>query len=152
MQRVHYDIHIDAPVSRVWDTMFDAEKYKEWTKPFNPGSRFEGSWEEGSEIRFLGSDEAGNSDAGGMFSRIRENRLHEFMSIEHIGIIENGVVDTTSEKVKKWTPATEEYTFVERDGGTDLSVDMDIDESEVENFEGLWKQALDALKKLSEQD
>ena len=57
--------------------------YSEWTKPFHEGSYYEGSWEEGSEIKFLGPDE--NGGIGGMFSRIKKNDKYKFLSIEHIG-------------------------------------------------------------------
>ena len=132
--------------------MFDDATYREWTKPFNPaGSYYEGSWEQGAEIKFLGVDDSGNANAGGMYSRIKENRLHEFVSIEHIGIITNsGEIDTTSEEVKKWTPAFENYTFVEKDGGTELSVDVDTNEEYKETFEGMWTKALQVLKDISE--
>lgn len=150
MQKLHFSTHINAPREKVWNTMLEKATYKEWTKAFNPSSTFEGSWEEGSEIRFVGSDEEGNQQAGGMYSRIKENRLHEYLSIEHLGIIENGVVDTTSEKVKKWAPSFENYTFIEKDGGTELLVDIDIDEEYKDSFEDMWPKALLKLKEMCE--
>lgn len=150
MKKLHHSVLIQAPKEKVWNTMFDEHTYSEWTKVFNPDSHFVGNWKEGSEIRFIGTDTEGTGEIGGMISRIKENRLHEFMSIEHVGVIENGVVDTTSEKVKKWAPSFENYTFTEKDGGTEVTVDMEVEEEFEDMFEILWPKALQALKELSE--
>ncbi len=150
MKKIHFAIHINAPREKVWDTMLEDTTYRQWTAPFNPaGSYYEGSWDEGAEMRFLGPSQDG-STIGGMISRIKENRLHEFLSIEHLGMIENGVIDTTSEKVKAWTPAFENYTFVEKDGGTELSIDVDSNEEYAEMFSEMWPKALALLKALAE--
>jgi len=68
--------------------MLNAKTCREWIILFNPTSRFEGSWEKGSKILFLGSDEQGNE--GGMVSRIKENIPNRFISIEHHGVIADG--------------------------------------------------------------
>lgn len=149
MQKLHASMVINAPREKVWHAMLDKETYPEWTKAFNEGSRFEGSWEKGSKILFLGPDpQTGNE--GGMVSRIAENKPYEFISIEHLGIVQNGVEDTTSEEAKKWTPAHENYTFRETDGGTEVSVDMDVDDEHAEMFEDMWQNALALLKEVAE--
>lgn len=150
MEKIHFETFIDAPVEKVWDTMLGAETYGKWTAPFNPGGRFEGDWSEGSTIRFIGPDPEGGDEEGGMLARIAENRPHEFISIEHVGIIKNGVEDTESEEVKKWTPAFENYTFTSEDGGTKVEIDMDINEEYKEMFEEMWPKALAELKALAE--
>lgn len=150
MQKINFSIQINAPKEKVWDTMLNDSTYREWTKPFNSSSCYEGSWEEGSEIKFLGVDKDGNPNAGGMYSRIKTNRPYEYISIEHLGFIVNGVVDTTSEEVKKWTPAFENYTFKEKAGGTEVSVELDIADEHKAEFEKMWPEALQILKELSE--
>lgn len=148
MQKIHFSIQINSPREKVWHAMLDDETYREWTKPFNPRSYYEGNWETGSEIKFLGPGEGG--EVGGMYSRIKEIRTNEFVSIEHIGMIQNGVIDTISEAVKKWTPAFENYTFTDVDGGTQIDVDIDTNEEYKEMFEGMWPRALDILKGIAE--
>lgn len=149
MQTHHYSIFINAPVETVWDTMLGQETYKEWTKVFNETSRYEGSWEQGAKILFLGTDPQ-TGEEGGMVSRIAENRLHEFISIEHVGVIENGKEDTESEKAKKWAPAYENYTFIAKDGGTQLDIDQDLEDEYAEMFDEMWGKALAKLKELAE--
>lgn len=149
MKKFETSIHINAPKEKVWDTMLGKDTYQEWTKPFNPTSRFEGDWSEGSKILFLGTDENGENE-GGMVSRIAKNVPYEYLSIEHLGIIQNGVEDTTSEKATSWAPAFENYTFTEKDGGTEVSIDQDLDEQYMEMFANMWPPALQKLKELAE--
>ena len=85
-----------------------------------------------------------------MLSRIKENRQHEFLSIEHLGLIQDGKEDTSSDEVKKWAGALENYTFKEKNGSTQVSVDMDTDEEYTEMFERIWPDALQKLKSLAE--
>ncbi len=149
MEKIHTSVFINAPRSKVWDTMLGDATYREWTKPFNPGSYFKGNWEVGSEMRFLGPDPKDGSE-GGMVSRIKENRLHDFISIEHLGMTKNGVDDFTSDEVKKWIPAFENYTFLEKEGGTEVQVDLDVSEEYKEMFLEMWGKALQVLKELAE--
>jgi len=149
MKKLHYDIMIQAPREKVWTTMLEDATYREWTAPFNPGgSYFQGEWKEGGKMLFLGPSEDGK--LGGMVSRIAKCTPHEFVSIEHLGQIENGVEDTTSEKVKIWSGAYENYTFTNKDGGTHLAVDIDIADDFVSYMEDTWPKALAKLKSLAE--
>lgn len=151
MQKIHQKIQINAPREKVWDTMLNLETYEQWTKPFNPeGSTYKGSWEQGSEIKFIGANEDPSQGESGMYSRIKENRPHEYISIEHVGMIINGQIDTTSDFVKKWVPAFENYSFFEIDGGTEVVVDMDIQEEYKEEFDKMWPEALKILKEICE--
>lgn len=149
MQKHHFLIVINAPKERVWHTMLDDKTYREWTTPFNPGSYYKGDWNKGSKILFMGPNPDGSGE-GGMVSRIADNKPYEFISIEHLGILKNGVEDTTSEEVKKWIPAFENYTLKENNGSTELLVDIDLEESIVEEFSKMWPEALQKLKELAE--
>ena len=85
-----------------------------------------------------------------MVSRIAENRPNEYMSIEHLGEVKDGVEDTSSDRVKAWAGAHENYTLKKVNGKTELSIDMDITEEFKEMFSQMWPKALDNVKKLSE--
>jgi uncharacterized protein YndB with AHSA1/START domain len=140
----HFDILIQAPRERVWATMLRSPTYEQWTSAFCEGSRFEGSWEQGEPIRFL--DPAGN----GMVSEIAEHRPAEFVSIRHLGFIENGQEDTTSDAVRAWAPCFENYTFTDEGGGTRLRVDLDAFGGYEDMMARLWPPALEKLKHLCE--
>ena len=149
MTTQHHSISISAPKEKVWDTMLGEDTYREWTSVFNEGGRFEGNWDEGSKMLFLGPDPETGKE-GGMVARIKENRPYEFISIEHLGMIKDGVEDMTSEEVKKWTPAFENYTFVEENGVTEVTVDIDVATEYADMFGELWPKALQKVKEISE--
>ncbi len=152
MQKIHITAVINAPREKVWKTMLEDKTYREWTSAFNPGSCYVGSWETGSKMKFLGPNPDGSGSEGGMSSIIEESRPYEFISIKHVGIINNGVEETESELAKAWTPAHENYTFKDVDGGTEFTLDMDTVESEKENMEKMWKDALVKLKEIVERN
>lgn len=146
MSTLHFSIVIDAPKEKVWDTMLDDATYREWTKPFNATSYYEGDWNEGSKILFLGTDSNGKN-IGGMISRIAKNIPFEYISIQHLGMIEAGVE-------KPWAAeheGYENYTFVEKEGGTEVLIELsNIPEEYSEMMSAMWPKALDALKSLAE--
>lgn len=148
MTTLHYSILINAGRTTVWTTMLEDRTYREWTRPFRDGSYYEGSWKKGSEIRFLAPTDDGGE--AGMLSRIKENIPHQFISIEHIGLVVNGEVDTTSDEVKKWTTSFENYTFKDLGTGTELKVDMQVEEEYVSMMNETWPDALKVLKGLCE--
>lgn len=144
MSTLHFDIHIAAPRERVWRTMLYTPTYERWTAVFCEGSRYEGSWDAGTTIRFC----APNGD--GMLAEIAEHRPAEFVSIHHLGMINNGVEDTTSEAARALTPCFENYTFTDDAGGTHLRVDVDVFGTYEDWMNQTWPQALQALKNICE--
>lgn len=130
--------------------MINDQTYRQWTSVFMSGSHFIGAWKKGSKIIFVAPDK--NGKMGGMVSAIAENRPYEFISIKHLGIVENDVEDTSSQDAKKWAGGLEEYTFRDANGITELIVDMDSDESNKAMFDESWPKALRKLKELSEQE
>jgi hypothetical protein len=148
MEKLQFKIDISAPKEKVWNTMLEDKTYREWTETFAEGSYYSGDWNKGSKMLFLGPGADGKT--GGMVSRIKDNKLHEFISIEHLGEVVDGVEDTTSDRVKVWAGALENYTFKDKNGKTELIVDMDINDEFKEMFEGMWPIALQKLKSLCE--
>ena len=143
-EKLSYSITINASREQVWQALFEDESFRQWTSLFAEGSYFVGDWNEGSEIRFL------NAGSDGMISMIDANRPHEFMSIRHIGYIVNGVEDTESDEVKAWTPAFENYTLKDVEGGTHLTVETDTFIDYVEYFNETWPKGLDEIKRIAE--
>ena len=149
MPKLYRSIVIQASKETVWHTMLDDATYRDWTTAFNPGSYYVGDWSTGSKMLFLGPNPEGPGE-GGMVSRVAENQPYTFLSLEHTGMIKDGVEDTTSDLVKKWTPAFENYTFTEVEGGTQLSVEMDLLEEYLALFGKMWDEALQRLKVITE--
>lgn len=149
MQTLHYSIIINAPREKVWNAMLEDKTYREWTTAFHPGSFFRGDWSKGSKMLFIGPNpDTGTED--GMVSRIAENIPYEYLSIEHLGVLRDGVEDTTGEEAKKWAPAFENYIFNEKDGMTELLIELDSLDEYADMFNSMWPEGLKVLKEISE--
>lgn len=143
-QTQHFSIGINAPKEKVWKTMLDQDTYRQWTSAFHEGSDYKGSWEKGSKILFL------DPKGSGMVSRIAENKRYAFISIEHLGFVNNGEEDLESDEVKAFAGAHENYSFKEKDGVTEVAVDLEIPDKYEDMFKDMWPKALSKLKELAE--
>ena len=144
MQRMTFSTTIDAPKEKIWKTMLDDATYREWTSPFHEGSYAVTDWKVGSKALFL------TPEGEGMVSRIAEHRPNEFLSIEHVGFVKNGVEDTTSPEVKAWSGAHENYTLKDTNGKSTLVIEIDVTENYTKFFEETWPKALGKLKDAAE--
>lgn len=64
-----------------------------------------------------------------MISNIEENQPARFVLIRHYGFLDGDTEITTGEEVEKWAGGYENYSFVEDNGVTTVTVDLDsIDE------------------------
>lgn len=146
MEKIVHKIIINAPRSKVWETLWGSKTYTQWSSVLSEGSKAETNWEEGSKVLFL------NSENEGLLSRITRRKDHEVMSFKHIGIIKkDGTEDTSSDEVKNWAGAEETYTLRSKKGQTEVEIKMDIEEKYKDHFQQLWPLALDKLKMLSEE-
>lgn len=143
LKQLQWSVDIAAPASKVYQVMVRPDSYQQWTSAFGDGLYFEGSWQKGQRIRFL------TPSGDGVISEIAENRPNEFISIRHLGYFANGVEDTSSEAIRAWAPAYENYTFTATAQGTKLIVDQDMTD-EFENMVEAWPKALGKLKALCE--
>lgn len=145
LQTLKFETLIEAPVEQVYQTMIDPADYRDWTTAFAEGSYYEGSWETGASIRFLASP------GDGMLSEIAENRPNAFISIRHVGMLNKGVEDRSSDAVKAWAGAYENYRFEAVPQGTRLEVEMQITPDWAEQMQKMWPQALLRLKTICEE-
>ena len=139
MKKLEFKVDINAPVSKIYDIMLgivNKSTYEQWTSFFNPTSTYEGGWEKGSKILFVGVDEKG--EKGGMVSRIAENIPHRFVSIQHYGLLKADDEITEGPEVEKWANGFENYTFEESNGTTTVTVDLDT----TEELLGLYERDL----------
>lgn len=151
MEKLQFKIIISAPVSKVYDCMLgisNKSSYEQWTAMFNPTSTYEGNWDKGSKILFVGVDEQG--EKGGMVSRIVENVQEQFVSIQHYGLLKGDKEITEGPDVEKWANGYENYTFEAHNLNTTVTVDLDTTSDFVAYMNETYPKALDKLKELCE--
>jgi uncharacterized protein YndB with AHSA1/START domain len=149
MEKLHFEVEIHAPVGVVWRTMLDDETYRVWAGAFHEGSYYEGGWATGDAIRFLGDNDDGTRT--GMIGFIDVSRPEEFVSIEYTGMVDHDVDDFTGDFAKKFAGSHENYTFVEKDGVTTVTVELDTIDEFREMFDEMWPRALESLREIAEQ-
>lgn len=152
MKKLQFKKEIKASAQKVYETMLGLKTkstYEYWTAAFNPTSTYEGSWEKGSKILFVGEDE--NGKKGGMVSEIVEHKPASFVSILHYGFLDGDTEITTGEQVEQWAGGHENYNFQENNGITTVTVDMDSIDDYLDYFNNTYPKALDKLKEISEQ-
>lgn len=151
MKKLKFNVSINAPANKVYDVMLGISNkttYEEWTALFNPTSTFEGSWNKGSKIKFIGIDEKGEKQ--GMVSKIVENIPNQFVSIQHYGLLKDDNEITEGLEVEKWANGYENYSFEENNGTTIVTVDLDSTEDMLDYMIQTYPKALEKLKEISE--
>lgn len=144
METYSYQQQINAPAQKVWNILWNTDTYRQWTAAFAPGSTIASDWKVQGRTRFL--DGKGN----GMVSTIRGIREPEELVFEHLGFIENGVEDTTSDAIKEWAGALERYYLKEEGGVTTLEVLVDVDPKYKEMMDNGFIKGLETVKTLAE--
>ena len=151
MKKLQFKVNINAAVSKIYDFMLgisNKSTYEQWTALFNPTSTYEGSWEKGNKILFLGVDTKG--ERGGMVCRIAINIPNQFVSIQHYGLLKGEKEITEGPEVEKWANGFENYTFEDNNGTTTVIVDLDTTEDFVDYMNKSYPKALDKLKEICE--
>ena len=65
MKKLQFKKEINATAQKVYETMLgliDKSTYEQWVSVFNPTSTYEGKWDKGSKIYFIGTDENGKKE------------------------------------------------------------------------------------------
>ena len=152
MKNLQFIIKINTSVNTVFDLMLgisNKSTYEQWTALFNPTSTYEGNWNKGSKMLFVGIDEQG--EKGGMVSEIIDNRLNQFISIQHVGLVKGNVEITEGPEVEKWANGFENYTFEETEGITTVTIDLDLSEDFSDYMNETYPKALKKLKEICEE-
>lgn len=144
MQRKSYSTTINAPRKKVWEVLWSDSTYRQWTSVFSEGSYAESDWKEGSKIHFL------TPEGHGMYSIIAKKTPEEYMSFKHVGEIKNGKEIPVSEQNPGWENAFENYTLKEKNGKTELFVELDSVDEYLDFFNETFPKALQKVKELAE--
>lgn len=144
MLKISFSKKTHAPSTKVWEVLWTDSTYRKWTSVFHVGSYAVSEWKEGSEILFL------TPNGDGMYSKIVSKIPNKFMSFQHIGNVKNLVKQPLNAESEAWTGSFENYTLTEKDGVTEIQVELDADNSFVDFFKDIFPKALDIVKELSE--
>ncbi|GAA5082794.1 hypothetical protein GCM10023210_00570 [Chryseobacterium ginsengisoli] len=139
MEKLNFEIQINAEPEKVWSVLWDDISYRQWTTAFTEGSFYMGTLEEGSIVKFF------DPNNNGMYSRVEKNIPNEEMKFLHLGDIYDGI-----EVPQNWGDATETWILEENEEGTKLKSEIQTNEEFKEFFEDKFPNAIQIIKQLSE--
>ncbi|WP_312767803.1 SRPBCC domain-containing protein [Epilithonimonas sp.] len=145
MEKLKYQIEINATAEKVWDILWNEKTYSQWTYYFSPDSNMVTDWQVGGKTYFTDS-----SKKNGMVSTIERIEEPKYLIFKHLGELHNGVEDVDSEKVKAWNGSLEAYFLDENNGKTILKVEVDSNDEFKEMFDNGFKKGLEVIKNISE--
>jgi uncharacterized protein YndB with AHSA1/START domain len=140
MKKQQFKTTINAPRNIVWHALWQIDNYRKWTSAFAEGSNAFSNWKEGDEIVF------GDGKGNGMYSVIEKREELSYMAFKHLGEIKDGQKQPES----SWAGSLETYTLTENGSGTDLLVEIDLDDAWLDYFLKTWPVALEKLKAIAE--
>ena len=143
-QIIKKSIEINAPVEKIWDVLLQDQNNRIWYAEFSPGAFAETTWQEGTKVAF--KDDGG----GGIFGTIVANQYGKLLSIEYQGIINANQEDYDSEEAQQVKGGREIYRLADKNGATQLEIEVDMGEEMYEMMAGAWDKALQKIKELAE--
>ena len=144
MEKMSFTIKIEAPRERIWETLWNDETYREWTKFFEQGSHAVSDWEEGSEVKFL------TSTGEGMYSVIDKKIENEYIRFKHLGSVIKGERVPFQGEHASWAGALETYELKDSERAVELTAEVDTVAEYVDFTNDTFPKALSKLKELSE--
>jgi hypothetical protein len=103
-------------------------------------------WKIGGETLF--QDASGN----GMVATIVELEQFKKVVFKHLGVLKNGVLDSTSADVQSWSGSLEKYFLNEQGATTTLSAEIETSEEYKDMMDRAFQQGFAIVKSLAEQN
>ena len=145
MKKLVFKIDINADRKKVWNTMLNRETYEQWVAVSWPGSSYVGDWKKGEDIKFISSSGEGTK------AHLDELRPYDYILANHVAVVlKGGKEDSESDIAKGWVGTTEAYKFSDRNGKTELTVEIKTSPEWESMFSEGWPAALKKLKEMSE--
>ena len=133
-----------ASKEKVWDVLLQDQFNRLWYAEFSEGTYAETDWQVGSKAVFI--DQSGN----GLLSKVVINQPHAVLSLEHQGMINNGTEDYESADAQAMKGTHETYRLTEKDGVTQLAIELDMGAEYYDFMAAAWEKALQKIKELAE--
>jgi len=147
-QMLSFNIDINAPADKVYQVMTDSTSFTDWTHSFGASSSYIGNWEKDSKIIFLSNNDEGYGQ--GMVSHIINHIPNELISIEHRGMVKDGLEIMEGEEVDSFKGSRESYSISNDGTKTTVTIKTDVFIAPDSFFIQTWPMALQRIKELAE--
>lgn len=139
MKLLEFKTQINAPAEKIWKVLFTQDENKNWPSAVNEGTCFEGTWEEGSVMRFL------DDENNGMYNSVEKNIPNKELIMKHLGWIYDGELSP-----QDWEDSTVTYLLESNENGTLLTGKINALDEFVDFFNSKYPSNFEKVKKLSE--
>ena len=139
MKLLEFKLQINAPAEKVWKVLFTQDENRNWPSAVNEGTYFEGTWEEGSVMRFL------DDENNGMYNSVEKNIPNKELTMKHLGWIYDGELSQ-----QNWEDSTVTYLLESNENGTLLTGKINALDEFVDFFNSKYPSNFEKVKKLSE--
>lgn len=139
---MQFSIEIKTPKEKVWNTLWEDATFRDWASIIDEGTYMKGELKEGNEVQFISS-----ASGYGVTSLVEKLVPNNFVLFRHsVDTKESG----EQERENEWTGGAESYSLTEKDGGTTLTVELDVPPGQEETFKIRQPKALERIKVLAE--
>lgn len=145
LETLNFEIHINAPAARIWELLWSATTYPQWTQFFTNRKVMRSDWQLHGKTYFL------DGDGAGLVSTIESLEIPVQVVFRHLGLYKDGIEDTQSFGVKEWSGMEEKYFLRETaEGFTELRAITHCFYSEGEAVRNGFTKGFDLVKQLAE--
>lgn len=145
IERLKFEIEIEADAATIWKKMWDKESYKIWTTPFCEGSYYTGDLVKGGRIHFMAPD------GSGMYSDVLFINEPTNVVFRHIGEIKNNTEQPVDEATELWTGCIEMYHISDVGNGKQkLTAEVDCTKEHINYMSEKFPLGMEKIKELSE--
>lgn len=142
VKKLCFICEIQAAPDKVWNNLWDLEKYRIWAGEFTRGSYYKGNLKAGNRVHFLAPD------GDGMYSDVSECVKNEKIVFRHIGWISGHKEMPLDEETGRWTGNSEKYQLIPHLKGTVLKVEVEAAREHRDFYNRTLPKALEKLSEL----
>lgn len=147
METLDYEIRIHAPITEVWDMLWNPQTYPQWRQFLRASAPLESDWKVGGRTYFK------DAEGKGFASTIVSLDPPFEVVFRHLGTVENGEEDTQSREVKQWSGMEEKYFLrAVNEQTTELHVIVHAYQDHEEKMNDGYGRGLKLLKSIAESD
>lgn len=145
IDRLKFEIEINANAQTIWKNMWGKEAYKVWTAPFCEGSYYTGELVKDSRIHFLAPD------GSGMYSDVFFIKEPYNIVFKHIGEVKNFQEQPLDGSALQWTGCFEMYHIREIESGKHkLTAEVDCTKEHITYMSEKFPLGMQKIKETSE--
>jgi uncharacterized protein YndB with AHSA1/START domain len=146
IEKLVFEIEIEATPERVWSVLWGKESYGQWTAAFSEGSYLEGEIKEGGRVHFL------DNNGQGIYSDVVYLKENKWVIFSHFGYLKDGEELPLDEEAQAWTGSFESYKLTQTESGTRLRAEVDSEREYHETMKGKFSNAFKKLKEMCEEN